>query len=94
VDKEPLEQVLKYLNKELTDIKRKMGKHMALYENDMLEVEILKERLEELKEQEQRLKVRKGEIENQLHTSNAAPIPLREFCNVFKRFDHEKRKQL
>lgn len=101
VDKDPLEQELKHLDKELADIKRKMGKYMGLYENDMLEVEILKERLEELKEQEQRLKLRKAEIESQLHSGDAAPIPfevlkgmLREFRNVFKRADHGKRKQL
>ncbi|MED1743199.1 recombinase family protein [Brevibacillus borstelensis] len=101
VDKEPLEQELKHLDKELADTKRKMGKYMELYENDMLEVEILKVRLQELREQEQRLSVRKAKIENQLKSGDAAPIPfevlkgmLREFRNVFKRADHKKRKQL
>ncbi|MFI8712161.1 hypothetical protein [Brevibacillus brevis] len=101
VDKEPLEQEMKHLEKELADIKRKIGKHMALYENDMLEVEILKARLQELKEIEERLLVRKAEIENRLHSGDAAPIPfevlkgmLRQFRNVFKRADHGKRKQL
>lgn len=101
VDKEPLEQELKHLDKELADIKRKMGKHMELYENDMLEVEILKERLHELRELEQRLQVRKAEIESMLYAGDAAPIPfevlkgmLREFRNVFKLADHGKRKQL
>jgi len=40
---------LKHLDKELADIKRKIGKYMELYENDMLEDEILKARLQELK---------------------------------------------
>lgn len=39
-----------------------MAKHMMLYENDMLEVEILKESLQELRELEQRLKVQKAEL--------------------------------
>jgi len=49
---------------------------------------------------EQRLQVRKSEIENQLHVGDVAPLPfevlkgmLREFRNVFKRADHGKRKQ-
>ncbi|WP_134683628.1 hypothetical protein [Brevibacillus migulae] len=78
-----------------------MGKFMALYENDMLKVEILKTRLQELRELEQRLQVRKAEIERKLHTGDAAPIPfgvlkgiLREFRNVFKWADHGKQKQL
>lgn len=101
VDKEPLEQELKHLDKQLAEFKRKMNKYMGLYENDMLEVEILKARLQELREQEQRLSARKAEIECQLQSGEAAPIPfevlkgmLREFRNVFKRADHAKRKQL
>lgn len=101
VDKEPLEQELKHVDKELADLKRKMGKYLILYENDGLEAEELRKRVRELSEIEQRLSVRRAEIESQLHAGDAAPIPfevlkgmLREFRNVFKRADHGKRKEL
>ncbi|GAA4724180.1 recombinase family protein [Brevibacillus fulvus] len=101
VDKEPLEQELKHVDKKLADLKRKISKYFVLYENDQLEAEELRKRVRELSEMEQRLSIRKAEIENQLKSGDITPIPfevlkgmLREFRKVFKRADHVKRKQL
>ncbi|RNB86873.1 hypothetical protein EDM56_14215 [Brevibacillus fluminis] len=54
VDKEPLEQELKHVDKELADLKRKKKKYFVLYENDELKADDLTIPVRELSETEQR----------------------------------------
>lgn len=101
VDKEALNDEMKQIDKEISDLSRKKSKYFKLYEEDMLEVHLLKERMDELAEQEVGLLKRKADIENMLNNRESNPInlaPIRgmlgEFTQLFDHIGNERKKQL
>lgn len=101
VNKEPLEIELKHVNNELAEIKRRKGKYFRLYEDDIMDTQLLKSRLAEIAETENLLFKKKTEIEGQLGDNGTTPVPatlikkmLGDFIRLFDKLSNEQRKQL
>jgi site-specific DNA recombinase len=97
----PLENELKHLTNEISEIERKKNKYFKLYEDDILDPQELKTKIQELTDTHQKLSQRKAEIEYQLKGDNSTPIPmelvnklLTSFNTLFHKLTSEKKKQL
>lgn len=100
-DKEPLEQKLQRLEKELADVDRKKEKYFKLFESDTLAPDELKSKISELTETRLRLDKQISSIQRQISANNVDPVPvesviglLASFSAIFKNITHEKRKKL
>ncbi len=101
IDTKPLEQEKSHLNKQIADIDRKKDKYYALYENDMLDPQELKSKLEGLSDMRLQLDTRIAEIAGMLKSTESEPIPetmvielIHTFSMIFNNISNEKRKQL
>ncbi|WP_192513266.1 hypothetical protein [Paenibacillus sp. 23TSA30-6] len=101
VDKGALIDELKQIDKEISDLARKKSKYFKLYEEDMLEVHLLKERVGELAEQETVLLKQRVDIEDVLKNEGGNPVNLDqirgmlgEFTGLFDQMSNERKKQL
>jgi site-specific DNA recombinase len=102
IDKTPLKEELRLVDKELADIDRKKEKYFKLFEDDLLKSQSLKEKLTDIDKSKQQLQKRKVELESQLSGSNSDKTVseevvrgiLSEFMQLFDKLSNEKRKQL
>lgn len=102
VDKSPLREELKLVDKELVEVDRKKDKYFKLFVDDVLTSQSLKEKLADIDKGKQQLQKRKVAIESQLgdttvnHTVSATIVRgiLGEFVKLFDKLSNEKRKQL
>lgn len=74
IDKNPLEQELHRLVKELADIDRRRNKYYRLYEEDVLEPKELKTKINELSEIRQRLEQQYVAIQKQLNVKSVSSV--------------------
>lgn len=97
----PLEIELQQVSKELSEIDRKKNKYFKLYEEDIINPQELKARIEEITKTYGTLLQRKSNIAMQLNEHDSTPISeqvikalLDNFVTLFNKFTHEQRKQL
>ncbi|WP_281288497.1 zinc ribbon domain-containing protein [Saccharibacillus brassicae] len=95
------EDDLKQIEKGLAEVARKKAKYFELYEEDMLDKRLFKERIEELAEQEKALVRRKEAIEDVAERQEAGSVDiayvrgmLGEFTRLWDQMSNTRKKQL
>lgn len=96
-----LQTELDQVTRELGDIQRRVDKYFRLYEDDSIDSEQLKARIQELGETKTALARRKQVIEQQLQQGDEAEVSLEkirlvlaDFRRVFRKTSQDKRKSL
>jgi len=83
---QPLQEELNQINKQLSSFNEKKKKCFALYEEDIIDKNLFKERLDSLKSEEEVLYKRKSSIETSLNTEVTASIQYEYVKNVLSNF--------
>ena len=82
----PLQNELKSINSLIDDIEGRRNKYLKLYENNLIEQDMIIDRINEIREERDSLLKRKAEIEEELGSNSSQKLDETYLRNVLKKF--------